>query len=1084
MTQNNLLNQISQELTNHHTVLGKHLNYFKYNDNVYALDEALCQKIYDILNEIKNDTAIDLLRKKYRVTKLLKKIRVAINDIFKEAPQNDNDDTVLDWKTGKEIFFKLIKNDKQQNQIATIINDSISHLILEHFWDNLAKQQSKPMALAYFDISLIIGVSVTQWWITSFIKKGDYDKYDTTTCFKVFCKKYAIDSSSVKLAHWFYNIVHHNYDDKDYVEYSRKLAIKVGSHFVEYLLKHKIFTETTINGINNSTKAVVLANNYFDKIICSKVFTKPPLCPNLTSKPRGKININSYEFSILGNDKQNPKFKHELKDDLKNILMAKDVKYCINTTFLKMYNEYVQEIMLIPFNLLLAHKASDEAIKINNFIYITYNIDFQKIISSFKVTNKTILYQMLAFIQNPEQFFDTELRRKLFISARRAYKKLQNFNKEYANLKTGTINTLEDFINISLNNNLNQKKYRKYLQQYSESRILLEMYYKVSAQKFFIIHFLKEAEIYKHFSYFYLEKELSGVGRIQTPSYLLSFQTNKFARLFISYYTNDITVTTSFAFNKLKLILKDILHTVKDPINAFEYSKFEEETAKLQEEYLTHFLKKNINKQNLDINFEYLDNAINSMLPLMKKPKETLNALSILHYMKFKKEYLMCEPIVFLDSTTSGTQHLAAIFKNGVAAKYGCLSGTDYFDINTYVLTSFVDYITKTLPTEAQKCLTAFGLVRETVYNMSCKEFYKTLYKSIIKEELTEDFLLRDFLAKMNNKIQNNSEHFNLTDVVIHKQLFTILNFGKQPDEKLFDCVLLVIADYAITNLLTSEPWLLENTLSREIIKKRIMADAYGMTARGGVDAIYAAFFEKATESGNFNINLNSLRIYANILSKYFGKYFRHEKFKYMIEYLKLRSFTTKKAKIITGPLIMSTEYLTWTYSPKKIKTLRINVKRLKTGSPENTASKSKQEHRRFINLAYISKELDTNKITNAFAAFMIHTQEARLMILWLITAQHINIMLQKELNIEYFYTPNYDCFGTNFKHIAFFKLSLQHCYNMCYENGLHPKIRTIFDTKAKKSKEALTFFDSLLLKASDPDYWNGEITNSFFVKH
>ena len=150
--------------------------------------------------------------------------------------------------------------------------------------------------------------------------------------------------------------------------------------------------------------------------------------------------------------------------------------------------------------------------------------------------------------------------------------------------------------------------------------------------------------------------------------------------------------------------------------------------------------------------------------------------------------------------------------------------------------------------------------------------------------------------------------------------------------------------------------------------------------------------------------------------------------------------------------LKMNTEFLTWEYSPRKLKKIRVNVPRMYTINDTN-----KHYLRRFITISYQLNGLDINKIKNAICANIIHTQEARLMMYWMMLAQKLNSVFQETIKIEFYYTCIYDCFGTNFKHIVLLRYLIEHSYYYCYKHNLFPYIKKIFkDADIKTEINAL----------------------------
>jgi len=135
--------------------------------------------------------------------------------------------------------------------------------------------------------------------------------------------------------------------------------------------------------------------------------------------------------------------------------------------------------------------------------------------------------------------------------------------------------------------------------------------------------------LYKHFDYFYIDKQITGTGRIQEKPHLISNQTNKFARPFIKYYT-EYKKVNEFTFPYIKEILSKNLNTINEKIEHLSYETFENETNRLQDEYLLHFFKDNSQTKEdlLKLNSVAIDDVLDKL-----KPAQALSVLSLIHYL-------------------------------------------------------------------------------------------------------------------------------------------------------------------------------------------------------------------------------------------------------------------------------------------------------------------------------------------------------------------------------------------------------------------------------------------------------------------
>lgn len=99
--------------------------------------------------------------------------------------------------------------------------------------------------------------------------------------------------------------------------------------------------------------------------------------------------------------------------------------------------------------------------------------------------------------------------------------------------------------------------------------------------------------------------------------------------------------------------------------------------------------------------------------------------------------------------------------------------------------------------------------------------------------------------------------------------------------------------------------------------------------------------------------------------------------------------------------------------------------------------------------MSCLTNEIDMQKKRNTICAFIVHTQESRLMMHFIMVAQRLQTLLNK-LGFVYYNTPNYDCFGSNYNFIIFLRYHLEHSYNYIYKKSLYPAIITLFKNANK----------------------------------
>jgi len=1080
-----------------------HINFFNMENTKIPLDEEKINMIQDIIMSCLVEEEHENILNKFNTTnKLLNKIQ----EIMKMALKENHD---IKFSPITKSFFDTI-SEKDYKQVAQVLNNSISYAITSQIRSHLTKTDHWSFSLiSYAELAVNLGTSFLFWWQQHVFGEFKPEKLFSEKAYNIYCKNKNINVKSQILEKWLLNYVKwikskQSLSESD-IKQKQKIIVKLGSHFIEYFIKEEIFEES----LENRTRFLSLKNIYEENLSISTTLYKPLLSPN--SKYNSKsMTINNYKFNFMQrtNTSFDPKYKYIKSEALQNSINLNDTKYCIIGPFLDIYLQYDIEINnSMSFSRLLDDLSSSTARNIVDYIKLTFQLDMEKIIPSCKnLDEKKLLQQLLSFMQD-EQIFDRNLQLKFSAHMGKCKKQLENSlgNKSKSNTKLTGKN---DALNLSIYSGKFMKDYLKFMNQKdkhkmlykrkSTARLLWDTFDKVASQKFFKYFFLEDAYFYRHFEFFYLPKDITGITRVQYLPYFLNYQTHRFARGFLAYYSKTKFITEN-SYNKTKQVFCDVLETTKHKFSKLSFSEYEKETSKAKNDFLLHFFNDTIKIEDLlNITFSSLLDVITKYLTYTKKLNEGLYAFSILYYMLNEKEknFSNIEPIIVLDSTNSVTQHIASIFKNKTAAHFGCLEGNDYNDVNAICLNKFNDFIKCKLPLEATKCLEILKMDRldlkiiKEVYDsfydllkLSKKErIYKDLtcfFECISKNcdsfinTITFSEINDDFLAQFAAIVENST-----CDIEIN----TNTNFCLKNQFKLR--ILIIITDYTINTILKQESWLNKVLLSRDIIKPRIMPEAYGMTLNGGYDAIFKAILKKNLNDGNFNSDYAGAQVFAYMLSSYFSFYFKTKYMPFLQEILYIRKFLKYRQ---SNNLTLSTEYVTWIYTPMIIKTIRLNMASLKhTASLVNGIQKSSFKGlRRFVNIAYNSGILDKRKMSNALCVHIIHTQETYIMLNWIMQAQKLNKLLKTNTELEYGYTSSFDCFGTNFKYIVFLRYHIENSYNYFYKNNqVLSSLLKYFEGNTTQMKAARNYILGLVKKKDDPNYWDGTITNKFFVKH
>lgn len=1121
------------------------VNGFTYKNKRYPLNEEMCKDLYKIIMQLPINAQEETVKNQATFGKLYSNIL----DALKKTVNNLTDPSILKQKQIYFTEFFALTQCKEADLIAlaSIICDNLSHIMVETIWSTFEKKS--PIFQATFtDLALTIGLSIITWLFEKSSVKLRYkvpeeDKLTPEEQAELFSSEeslqnfylsekigdilYLKKNISIKFRHWYENahFIHalsktplppktflalakyqgiSNEDDEKLLKLQKAIPIVLGTFFVEILLlKHNILEDTIVSDTVDTVEdkkvpqkktlkegranVVMLQQEYIADMTLAHSYYKPLLDPGIPIKTKTTVEkhpeLPKIEFNLHSKTNSNyaNKFNYDRSEALKEVLVP-NIQYSINIPFLECYINYLKDIYRIPFSVLLK---------------IFEILDLTKDDISFR--NKLLNYLQDLTVEN---IFDTNFYRKLNASYKEAKISHKNAYKAAKDNNTITGENLSSFLFQENNKFLDELK-----DKVSREKLKLDLYTKIAAKKYFLIQFLTDVNLYKDFDHFYIPQEISGIGRIQTIIHFLSLQGNKLATALIVTNSTGKTIDP-YMFDKFKTILSTSLPEAINEISTLTYDAYINKTKKIQEEYIISFFKDITLEELFHIDITNLKSAVNFCINnnKFKKIKTAFIGLSMLHYTEYKTLYQNKEPFVYYDSTTSGTQHVATIFCDLKAAKHSCLAGTEKVDINKIFLKQFESFITQGISKISTEYLTTLNSCRETANKHLNVNFLKNLHKLVCKTlkinyknvdfKTLDDFFTYIFTLYKKNDFQDLK---NIPEIptsfmqecctLFDKNLKIIQEKFSIENKKLTEYLLVTILDNIIITIFETLPWIKSFLGEREIIKKTIMAECYGMTMYGGIRAIYDAFIDKAFETGFYKINLRYLRIFSTIMASYFAKHFREHHLNYMQNLRKITSY----AKYLSGPLKYSHEYLTWEYAPKKIKTFRIAMQSCLGANesnnfmPNSNMKSNYRYHRRFINVSYVKDEIDKRKIRSAMLAFIIQTVEAYLLMYWLMVSKELKIQLSDNFNISLNYTPNYDCFGTNFSNAALLELSLKHSYKHNYQQPFYIYIQKMFENSSKehqyKWREVRNYIKSLRNAPFTENYWDGEITNPFYVK-
>ena len=1103
LTQESILNGIESLLNEEKFKLPIKLNdivnSFVFKNKSYKLTEPMCKEIMDLLSLVPIVGEEEkVILKQYSTNVFLEKITFMVSKMHGEH-------ILKEWQPLVRAFLRIVTPTNYQ-QLGRIISDLISYHLMEYLWNKSLNKEASFFLTTFGELSYHLGTTCLQWWfmcikeeqldkisplfLDNYVIKGNEEGHELLAWFRelnVLFKK-----SKQSLQEFFSNTALNPYKINNF----QKLSITIGSFFVDHLLIHKILKQIDRKDFTlNRATALTLAEEYQQDIIRATSYYKPSLLCTRHRRARVvKEKENNYHFIIKDTTSMsdNNKFGYEVRSELKDCLNTNEVTYCINTPFLDYYLAYFEYVYQLDWSKVISHPSDVESIEVQDFIYLTYNVninDLKQILDDKEVNS------LLIYMKDLDNIFDIKFSRRLYKNLSKNYKQLKTYIKTHHKQNKLTLKSfIEDPIpDIS---------YETYNLQFERSSLFLTCYNKIVAQKYFIINFLRDAYIYKHFKFFFLERKLTSIGRLQTIPHFISLQTNKFSRAFIIYYTNNNQIT-EHNFKQYIQIFSDNLPYVKPKLQKLTYAEFQKVSIQTQQDYILSYFSKNIEMDDL---FSLDINSLRDVLKILinkkafKKTQTALLGLSLLYYKENTKLYRNKEPIVFLDSTMSGTQHMASLFRHLDAARNGSLIGNHKYDLNLMFLKEFRECLFEKIPFITNNFLSKLGFMDNELDSLTLENILSKINEKLVlidnninintlnliltnnlkENESRLDLYFQEIsnynLENLNFSLQDNNEMMNQVLCLLTKNITNAIS-NVENNKNIIKNIWVVLLEYTIKTIKKTHPKFSDLLTHREVIKQRIMATGYGMTTFGGLQTIRHNLLNTAIENGFIDMSRTHLNILAEMISNYFENKFNKEHLSYVTSFLKLVPFLKFRED---KALHFWSQYLSWTYRPKVLKQIRYNVARWYF---ENKVDNKKDIKRRSISIVYKTNDIDSKKINSSFAPLIVQTIEAHLMTNWLISSSKINYYLQNELNIEYFYSPNYDCFGTNYKHAALLKLHLEECYHNTYNYKFKEHLMAIFNKLPPKETELIKEqFDNLFQEKSSPLYWDGIITNPYFV--
>lgn len=835
----------------------------------------------------------------------------------------------------------------------------------------------------------------------------------------------------------------------------------LGGSFIEIFKKHKIVTE---NIIQRTT--YISLNEIYDISVLSAASTfKPTLGPlveeedaynTFKNKNTGKI---KYQIKVVPDDKwTHPGYNYtiNLKKDTKKLLEYNNVKYCVNDDFLGIFLHYFQYIINIdPAD---TNAYSD----VREFFQCLYEIDLDKVLalsSMEDLIHREFIKDIREFGTDFTNIFNKRLKmkyKKLINGPRKQKKeKLENPSgvdadeKEKINFKTYMKNVN---LNLEYNVNAQQEDLKK------ETIILRYKLYKkyldkITHYKFFLVGLLNELVLYNHFNHFHLPKFISYTGRVGTKTYFTNLQAYKHVKAFIGIRRSRNNLTTE-DFDIYKEIIANHIQDkqIRNKIKETTYEQYTEKTETL----LINYLESNFKALN-GIPFKLYDQLgkipgkfhsyagvslkdfkemLKVFLPSIKKPRLLWQSISQLLTILFPNSNI--DIIASLDASTNGLQIISMMLNDEALGKKSNLIGTHYFDIYKDYLTQFNTFLVD-LNNQTKQYIKSLGL-RFSESHGEILPYVTTIENNVFEENQKNTILIKDHLLTSKNiamDMKSDIYKYNISDstysvlgsfissrsefrLVEPNDTRTRLDHLKEflDDQRIANIVLTLSA------ILVKNRWILEHFNDREMVKKLVMASAYGLTVIGGIKALKNFFIEKATEN---SIVLNELDIYvlSKLVEAYYSRSYRVRELPQIREFLELGKLAKRGVKSYS----LSTDYLTWECQPFETEVTSVNIKDLK-------GSRKKQ-----LNVVSSTGITNGKKLSRILSAIIVHSADANIMHRLMFIVDKIDVQLNLRLNREITLTPNHDSYGFDTLNILFGKELVNDQFNQFNQSNYYKSV-------------------------------------------
>lgn len=1079
-------------------------NFIIINGKNYPLDEALCYSIYKINVDILQNKK-EILDHKGRMLSLIKKIKPIIKTALQLGTEKQT-------KTKEAQLFELIRIVIKPESIPKIIDIAYNGLFFPLTQNRKNPDNYLPYEARLIDVTKNIGEGVfctlleqmteKQFNYCSMqIKKTEdsdllpiqnlFEQYkmiefrqllkhigqvyseSTTKNKKSFMKniyKNLLQQEKAK------NLLSEKEEEKYIFQQDwATVCLKLGSFFVNLFIENNFLKIqlATKDEKKSYTKVVLLTNSNLPIILPSS-FIKPKL---ETKEDTPIINMSSHmaleddaEELLTKGIKCVNNSKFVIKEKGQECLHNLDVKYTINSPFYQEYLQELKKLTLIDFECIFDKPQSIEAEEVQRFIMHHYNINL-----NIKIQNECSMLFLRKIVSSLKDFSTTitqYMNKKLLLKLSRTLSFLIKIHSK------DNIKTKITWITIQDNENTDDTLKELFTLK-SETRLLISLIDKTTNRKDFLKNLLEDLSIYQYFDHFYLEKTITGVGRLGIKPFYINYITDKVSRAFIFYKTNEKEISEALFYDYHKIISKMLPHVSSDELKALTYTKFKQQTDEEQKVYISSFF--------IDINLsELIEKKIKTFSKLLKYVKCRNNntailGLSVLYYYLNANIYLDKEPIVYMDSSMNGTQLFAILFNNKNAATYSNLIGDTKFDLNL----DFLDHFDKCL-----NSLSFFSKISKEFFNLNINDLKikkPVILLSVIYNKLNKDIVkIPNYTEKFFTSFDNAIDHFlkyNLNTLPENyiksfqeqmspdtlDQVFTLINYKTYPlftkwkENPLLQHCLLILLSNSIQQMTAETPGFLSLLKYREVIKTRLLAAQYGMQDAPGRNCICKSILDVAAEKGI----LISTK-YAFCLAEYLSCFFIYYFSKKIIPYQKLYC---SSAKLIKNPITFINKFFSVKLRPQISKKYTLNL------------TFNKKRHQ--VTCATTFKIFDLQKYQRSFAPCWIHFMEATLMFNFI----HKCIFLHKKLSplgLNFFYSHIYDNFGSNFIHIVFLKHLIKECYYDVANEHFCEQLLNSFNNNSsliaylKKELIQKETINGLL----NPFYWPVDITGKFFVKY